>query len=86
MSTISPRAPRTLKTRRANPSTHNAGEPLGRYTDPGGRERALVALPRKQARVRRQRGRLRLVRSDRRAGLEPDASSVGVSERLAFAH
>lgn len=42
MSTISPRAPHTLKTRRANASTYNAGEPLGRYTDPGGRQRELV--------------------------------------------
>ena len=42
MSTISPRAPHTLKTRRANASTQDAGEPLGRYTDPRGRERELV--------------------------------------------
>jgi hypothetical protein len=42
MSTISPRAPHTLKTRRANASTHDAGEPLGRYTDPGGRQHELV--------------------------------------------
>ncbi len=42
MSAITAPAPRTLKTRRASPGTHRAREPLGRYTDPEGRERELV--------------------------------------------
>ncbi len=45
MNTVSPRAPRALKARRARPSIQRAREVLGRYTDPQGRARELVCRP-----------------------------------------
>lgn len=45
MSTFSPRAPRTVKARRAGPSARRAREALGRYIDPQGRARELVCHP-----------------------------------------
>ena len=45
MNTVSPTAPRTVKTRRAGPSAQRAREVLGRYIDPQSRARELVCRP-----------------------------------------